>query len=59
MQWTPEEYLRLCLRIVEEVPGHVAIERFLASSPPAMVASPKWGLKNHEFTDRLHNLLTR
>lgn len=52
-----EDYLDFCLRVVDIVPRHIAIERFLASSPPAMVASPRWGLKNHEFVDRLHRRL--
>lgn len=49
----PEQYLDLCIRIIERVPRHIAIERFLASAPPAMVVAPRWGLKNHEFTDLL------
>lgn len=56
-RYTPESYLDLCVRIVGEVPRHIAIERFLASSPPAEVVSPHWGLKNHEFVNRLINEL--
>ena len=51
--YTLEEYLDLCVRIVRRVPRSIAIERFLAQSPPAMVVAPSWGLKNHEFTARL------
>lgn len=51
--YTLEEYLDLCVRIVRLVPRRIAIERFLAQSPPAMVVAPKWGLKNHEFTAKL------
>lgn len=57
IDWDVERYLRLCADIVATVPEKIAIERFLASAPPNMVVSPKWGLKNHEFTDRLHNFL--
>lgn len=53
-----EDYLDLCVRIVEAVPRHICIERFLAQAPPAMVLSPKWGIKNYEFTNLLLNRLS-
>lgn len=52
-----DEYLDFCVRVVRMVPRRIAIERFLASSPPALVVSPKWGLKNYEFTNLLINRL--
>lgn len=55
-QFSLDSYLDLCVQLVETVPHGIAIERFLASSPPAMVESPRWGIKNHEFT---HMLLKR
>lgn len=55
--FTPDEYLELCLRIVRTVPRHICIERFLASSPPDMVVTPRWGMKNYQFTNLLHNRL--
>lgn len=54
-----EDYLDLCVRIVEAVPRHICIERFLAQAPPAMVISPKWGIKNYEFTNLLLNRLSK
>ena len=51
-----EEYLDLCVKVVRKVGHRVAIERFLASAPPEMVAAPRWGLRNYEFT---HLLLKR
>lgn len=54
-----EEYLDFCVRAIRTVPRHIAIERFLASSPPALVISPRWGLKNHEFTNLLLNKLRK
>lgn len=55
--FTLEDYLELCVMIVKSVPGHICIERFLASSPPNMVVAPKWGLKNYQFTNLLNNRL--
>jgi hypothetical protein len=48
-----DEYLDLCVEIVEHVPSTIAIERFTASAPSEMVVSPRWGLKNYEFTNLL------
>lgn len=55
--YTLEEYLELCVRIHSIVPSHIVIERFLAQSPPDLVVSPKWGLKNHEFMNLLKKRL--
>lgn len=51
------DYLDLCREIVGIVPDNIVIERFLAQSPPQMVAAPKWGIKNYQFTHMLQNLL--
>lgn len=51
--WALDEYLDLCVNIVKRVPRSIAIERFLAFSPPGMVLMPRWGLKNFEFTNLL------
>lgn len=56
--FTLEDYLELCVKIVKAIPSHICIERFLASSPPDMVIAPRWGLKNYQFTNLLHNRLT-
>lgn len=53
-----EDYIDLCVKVVERVPGHIAIERFLASSPPDKVVAPKWGLKNYQFAHLLENYLS-
>lgn len=50
-----EEYLDLCHEIISIVPEHIIIERFLAQSPPQMVAAPKWGVKNYQFMHMLQN----
>lgn len=53
-----EEYARFCCELIEIIPQEIAIERFMASAPPAKVAAPAWGLKNYEFTNLLLNLLS-
>lgn len=55
--FTLEEYLSLCADIVKLIPENIIIERFLSQSPPEMVISPSWGLKNYEFMTKLANLI--
>lgn len=55
--FTLHDYLNLCREIVSIVPENIVIERFLAQSPPELVAAPKWGLKNYQFMNLLNNLL--
>lgn len=52
-----DDYLKICVEAIKRIPKGIAVERFLASAPPDMVISPKWGLKNYQFTNKLHNLL--
>lgn len=53
-----EDYLNLCVKIVEEVPRSICIERFLSSSPRDMIVEPKWGLKNYQFANLLKQKLS-
>ncbi|MDE7179955.1 MAG: TIGR01212 family radical SAM protein [Muribaculaceae bacterium] len=55
--FTVDEYADLCVDIIRRLPRRIAIERFLASAPPALVVSPRWGLKNYQFTNLLLNKL--
>lgn len=59
INWTVEEYIKMCARWVEIIPSTIAIERFVSQSPSHLLISPKWGLKNYEFTHLLHNRLKK
>ena len=54
-----EEYLDLCVEIIKLTPENIIIERFLSQSPPDLVVSPSWGLKNYQFMNKLSGLLDR
>lgn len=56
-EFSLEEYLNLCAEIVRKTPENIIIERFLSQSPPEMVVSPSWGLKNYEFMMKLSKLI--
>ncbi len=53
-----EEYLDLCVEIVKRLDKRIAIERFTGQAPAEMLIAPKWGIKNHVFTDKLNKLLS-
>lgn len=59
MQWSAEEYAALCVRLLRHASPYTAIERFTSQAPPQMVVTPRWGLKNHEFTHLVTRLLDR
>lgn len=52
--FSAEEYVNLVIRYVSQLRNDLVLERFVSQSPPDMVIVPKWGLKNHEFTDLLN-----
>lgn len=57
IQFTPETYADLCCRIVHRLRPDIAIERFVAQAPAHLLISPRWGLKNYQFTNLLLNRL--
>ena len=51
--FTPEEYIDLVIDFIERLRPDLILERFVSQSPSSLLALPGWGLKNHEFVDRL------
>lgn len=58
-QFTPEEYARLCARIARRLRPDIAIERFVSQSPDNLLISPRWGLKNYQFTELVKRELNK
>ena len=58
--FSPETYIPLCREIISilttDSPA-TAIERFTSQSPDDLLIAPRWGLKNYQFVNLLHNLL--
>ncbi len=52
-----EDYIELCVKIVGRLRDDIVIERFVSQSPAGMLVSPRWGLKNYEFAERLRKRL--
>ena len=51
--WSAEQYIDLCCNIVKRISKKIAIERFVSQSPDELLISPRWGLKNYQFTNLL------
>lgn len=56
-EFTVDQYVDLCCDIINRLDRAVAIERFISQSPADLLISPRWGLKNYQFTNLLHNYL--
>lgn len=54
-KWSAEEYIDVCLAFLRRLSPEIAIERFVSQSPDELLISPRWGLKNYEFTNLLMN----
>lgn len=52
------EYMEWLRELLLHLDKNIVIERFVSQSPGSMVVAPKWGLKNHEFTDKFRKFLT-
>lgn len=51
--YTAREYIDLVIKFLERLDPEIIIERFISQSPPEKLISPRWGLKNFEFTAKL------
>lgn len=51
--FTVEQYADLCCDIIDRLRHDIAIDRFISQSPPDLLISPRWALKNYQFTHLL------
>lgn len=51
--FSADEYIDLIIDYVEHLRPDLILERFVSQSPRELLIAPDWGLKNHEFTDRV------
>lgn len=55
--FTVDEYIDLVIDFIERLPQRIVLERFVSQSPKALLIKPDWGLKNYEFTAKVHRRL--
>lgn len=53
--YKPEEYISLLTEYIRRLRPNIVLDRFTSQSPADMLVAPRWGLKNHEFANRLAN----
>ena len=51
--YTADEYIDLVIDYIEHLRPDIVLERFVSQSPKELLIAPDWGLKNHEFTDKV------
>ena len=51
--YSADEYIDLVIDYVEHLRPDIVLERFVSQSPKELLIAPDWGLKNHEFTDKV------
>ncbi|MDR2147827.1 MAG: TIGR01212 family radical SAM protein [Tannerella sp.] len=53
--FTADEYIDLVLAFIRRLRKDIYIDRLVSQSPKELLIAPDWGLKNHEFMNRLRN----
>ncbi len=51
--YSADEYIDLVIDYIEHLRPDLVLERFVSQSPKELLIAPDWGLKNHEFTDKV------
>lgn len=51
--FTVDEYIDLIIDFICLLRPTIVLERFVSQSPASLLATPGWGLKNYEFTEKL------
>ena len=57
--YTVDEYIDLIISFLERLNPEIVIERFISESPPEKICNPRWGIKNHEFVNKLTNRMQK
>ncbi|MEG1616393.1 MAG: TIGR01212 family radical SAM protein [Bacteroidales bacterium] len=55
--FTVDEYIELVIDFIELLRPDIVVERFTSQSPKELLLAPDWGLKNFEFTAKIHKRL--
>ena len=54
-----DEYIELAASFIQHSGKNIVFDRFASQAPDKMIIAPKWGIKSHEFTDKLDCYLRR
>lgn len=57
--YSPDEYAALLTAYIQRLRPDIVLDRFTSQAPADLLIAPRWGLKNHEFADKLANYMRR
>ena len=57
--YSVDEYIELISSYIQYLRNDIVLERFVSQSPAELLIAPKWGLKNYQFPNLLHNHLIK
>ncbi len=57
--FTADEYIELLIQFIRQLDPSFVIERFVSQSPPSLLLTNGWGLKNYEFTAKLEKRMNQ
>ena len=52
-----DEYIDLAIDFIQYLRKDIVVERFISQSPKELLIAPDWGLKNYQFTAKVHKRL--
>ena len=55
--YSADEYIDLVIDYIAHLRPDIVLERFVSQSPKELLIAPDWGLKNHEFTEKVKKRL--
>lgn len=55
--YSADEYIELIIDYIEHLRPDLILERFISQSPKELLIAPDWGLKNHEFIEKVRKRL--
>ncbi len=59
IQFSADQYIDMVIRFLELLNPSIILERFISQSPLDKLITPRWGLKNFEFTAKLEKEMIR
>lgn len=57
MDWSAQDYAKLCQRIIGRLPERIVVERMVSTAPSELLVHPKWGLKPSQFKEIFEKII--
>lgn len=57
MDWSAQDYAKLCQRIIGRLPKRIVVERMVSTAPSELLVHPKWGLKPSQFKEIFEKII--